>query len=265
MIGQHQARKRFGQNFLTDLSVIDRIINVIGPKPEHHLVEIGPGLGAITKPLLEACKQLDVVELDRDVIPKLERLCKESGELTVHSADALKFDFATLNQDARLLRIVGNLPYNISTPLLFRLLEQSSIIQDMHFMLQKEVVQRMAAGPGENNYGRLSVMLQYRCKVESIFEIGAEAFEPPPKVDSAFVRLVPYTKLPVVINDEQRFAELVRESFSQRRKTLRNNLRRLLSAEAITAAGVDPGVRPETLGLAEFAALSNALETQGTV
>ena len=187
----HQSRKRFGQHFLRDPVVIQRILNAIKARPEQHLLEIGPGLGAITLPVLEAAQRLEVVELDRDLIPRLQERCRGRGELRIHQADALTFDLSQLCLNGRRLRVLGNLPYNISTPLLFHLLEQANHISDMHFMLQREVVERMAAAPSETAYGRLSVMLQYRCRVEPLFCIGPEAFSPPPKVKSAFVRLLP--------------------------------------------------------------------------
>ena len=252
----HQPRKRFGQHFLHDPGVIGRIVAAIHPLPDETLVEIGPGQGAITLPLLEAAGKLTVVELDRDLIQPLQNRCRNAGELTVYNRDALRFDFCELAV-AGPLRVLGNLPYNISTPLLFHLLDQQRCIADMHFMLQKEVVERMAAGPGSGQYGRLSVMLQYRCQVDMLFSIGPGAFSPPPKVDSAFVRLQPYPAPPVTVEDEQVFATLVRQAFAQRRKTLRNTLRELLDAGEISAAGVDPSARAETLTLNEFAALAN--------
>ncbi len=252
----HQPRKRFGQHFLHDPGVIGRIVAAIHPLPDETLVEIGPGQGAITLPLLEAAGKLTVVELDRDLIQPLQNRCRSAGELTVYNRDALRFDFCELAA-AGPLRVLGNLPYNISTPLLFHLLDQQRCIADMHFMLQKEVVERMAAGPGSGQYGRLSVMLQYRCQVDMLFSIGPGAFSPPPKVDSAFVRLQPYPAPPVTVEDEQVFATLVRQAFAQRRKTLRNTLRELLDAGEISAAGVDPSARAETLTLNEFAALAN--------
>jgi 16S rRNA (adenine1518-N6/adenine1519-N6)-dimethyltransferase len=252
----HRPRKRFGQNFLHDPGIIGRIIAAINPQPGERLVEIGPGRGAITLPLLKAAGSLTVIELDRDLIGSLQELCRDAGELTLHNADALRFDFCSL-AGAGSLRVVGNLPYNISTPLLFHLLDQHRCIKDMHFMLQKEVVDRMAAQPGSGQYGRLSVMLQYRCQVTPLFVIGPGAFTPPPKVDSAFVRLEPYLQPPVTIDDEAVFAALVRQAFGQRRKTLRNTLRELLDADEIKAAGIDPGARAETLSLNAFAALAN--------
>ena len=254
----HRARKRFGQNFLHDPGVIQRIIQVIGPQPGEKLVEIGPGQGAITLPLLKACHQLHVVELDRDLIAPLAQQAAGVGELLIHQNDALRFDFSSL-ADGQRLRIVGNLPYNISTPLLFHLLSQSGSIQDMHFMLQKEVVDRMAASPGGSDYGRLSVMIQYHCQVQPLFRIGPGAFNPAPKVDSAFVRLTPWTTLPVTVDDYEQFKNLVRQAFSQRRKTLRNTLKTLLDENAIRAAGVDPGIRPENVTLEQYAALAGKL------
>jgi len=252
----HRPRKRFGQNFLHDPAVIGKIVQAINPRPGDRLVEIGPGQGAITLPLLTAAGRLQVVELDRDLLMPLADKCRGAGELLVHSADALTFDFCKLAAGEP-LRVVGNLPYNISTPLLFHLLDQHSCIRDMHFMLQKEVVQRMAAQPGGRDWGRLSVMLQYRCRVSALFTIGPGAFNPPPKVESAFVRLEPYDKPIVDVDDERQFSELVKQAFSQRRKTLRNTLRGLLDANEITAAGIDPSARAETLKLEEFAALAN--------
>ena len=252
----HRPRKRFGQHFLRDPSVLERIVAAIRPVPGDHLVEIGPGLGALTRPLLAAVGELDAVELDRDLLEPLRAHCADIGRLRLHHADALKFDFAALRGTGPRLRVVGNLPYNISTPLLFHLLDQASHLRDLHFMLQQDVVERMAAGPGEEAYGRLSVMLQYRCQVEPLFTVGPEAFRPPPKVRSAVVRLVPRETLPVAVRDERLFAEVVRRAFAQRRKTLRNALRGWLDIAQIEAAGVNPGARPETLDLAAFAALS---------
>ncbi|WP_428610320.1 16S rRNA (adenine(1518)-N(6)/adenine(1519)-N(6))-dimethyltransferase RsmA [Sedimenticola sp.] len=253
----HQAKKRFGQNFLHDPGVIQRIIAQINPKPDEHLVEIGPGQGAITRELLKRAGRLDAVELDRDLIHPLAVACADLGELNIYNSDALKFDFAQLAGDGRPLRLVGNLPYNISTPILFHLLQYADVIQDMHFMLQKEVVERMAAGPGSKTYGRLSVMMQAWCQVESLFEIGPGAFKPAPKVDSAIVRLIPYSEPPCRIDDATYFAQLVTSAFAQRRKTLRNSLGKLMDAELIGAAGIDPSLRAERLSLADFARLAN--------
>jgi 16S rRNA (adenine1518-N6/adenine1519-N6)-dimethyltransferase len=253
----HRARKRFGQNFLHDQNVIQRIINALRPKAGERIIEIGPGLGALTGPLIEAAGRLDVVEIDRDLVERLQQRYP-SDILQIHSGDALKFDFCALAGQDNKLRIIGNLPYNISTPLLFHLMNQLDCIQDIHCMLQKEVVERMAAQPGDSDYGRLSIMLQYHCEVVKLFNVSPGAFTPPPKVESAIARLTPHKIKPVLVDNEQRFAQLVNQAFSQRRKTLRNCLKNYLSAEQIEAAGVDPGARPETLSLEEFARLSNS-------
>lgn len=260
---KHRARKRFGQNFLTDDHVVARIVAAIHPQADDHLVEIGPGLGVLTQALLPHVAAMDAIELDRDIIPKLARQCRDRGQLTIHSADALKFDFATLAADGRKLRIVGNLPYNISTPLMFHLLAKRELIADMHFMLQKEVVDRLAATPGGKDYGRLSVMMQYHCRVEALFDVPPEAFTPAPKVTSAVVRLLPYHEAPVAVTDADLLDQVVTQAFSQRRKTLRNTLKPLLSAERMEQLGIDPGRRAETLSLAEFATLANAVASEG--
>jgi 16S rRNA (adenine1518-N6/adenine1519-N6)-dimethyltransferase len=225
------------------------------------VVEIGPGLGALTLPLLQALGQLDVVEIDRDLPQQLRAACADAGldpaALQIYQADALNFAFASLRRNKQKLRLVGNLPYNISTPLIFHLLAQAEHIHDMYFMLQNEVVERLAAPAGGAHYGRLSVMVQYRCQVEALFQIGPDAFSPPPKVNSAMVRLQPWRQPPVTVADEDGFAQIVSRAFSQRRKTLRNSLRGLVSDSVITAAGIDPSARPETLSLAGFAALSH--------
>ncbi len=258
----HRARKRFGQNFLHDTGVIQRIVQAVSPQPGQRVVEIGPGQGAITLPLLDACGKLDVVELDRDLIQPLADKASGHGELIIHQQDVLKFDFRTLAGNDQ-LRVVGNLPYNISTPLLFHLIDQSTAIQDMHFMLQKEVVDRMAAAPGNRDYGRLSVMIQYHCKVDPLFRVKPGAFTPAPKVDSAIVRLTPWQHPPVQVDDLASLALLVRAAFSQRRKTLRNTLKKLLPTESIEAANADPGARPETITLKQYAALANQLVRMG--
>ncbi len=262
---KHQPRKRFGQNFLHDPGVIRGIVAAIHPKPGERMAEIGPGLGALTAPLLEALSELDVVELDRDLIPHLEQQFANTGQLRIHNTDALKFDFCSLVGSEEKLRVVGNLPYNISTPLIFHLLEQSHCIHDMHFMLQKEVVDRLAAEPGNGDYGRLSVMVQYHCCVERLFTVPPGAFNPPPKVHSAIVRLTPYREKPVTVRSEVGLRRLVAQAFGQRRKTLRNNLKPLLDSAAIEAQGIDPGRRPETLSLREFAALADAVNERESV
>ncbi|MEW8042296.1 MAG: 16S rRNA (adenine(1518)-N(6)/adenine(1519)-N(6))-dimethyltransferase RsmA, partial [Candidatus Thiodiazotropha endolucinida] len=250
-------RKRFGQNFLHDPGIIQRIVQAIDPQPGDNLVEIGPGQGAITTELLSLIGRMQAIELDRDLVGPLAERCASLGELQIHNTDVLKFDFTQLAVAERPLRVVGNLPYNISTPLLFHLLDQADQIRDMHFMLQKEVVDRMAAKPGSKTYGRLTVMLQARAEVTSLFNIGPGAFNPPPKVESAFVRLLPLKQSPYQIDDWDRFSRLVSQAFSQRRKTLRNSLGKLLTADAITAAGIDPGNRAEQLSVAEFVNLAN--------
>ncbi|MDX1454896.1 MAG: 16S rRNA (adenine(1518)-N(6)/adenine(1519)-N(6))-dimethyltransferase RsmA [Gammaproteobacteria bacterium] len=255
----HRPRKRFGQHFLHDRNVIDRIVGVIGPQEDDRLVEIGPGLGALTEPLLKQAGKLHAVELDRDVIPHLEERCNSLGELVIHQSDALKFDFGQLAADiGSPLRLVGNLPYNVSTPLLFHFLKYRDVVSDMHFMLQKEVVDRMAAPPGSKTYGRLSVMLAADCDIESLFIIRPGAFNPPPKVDSAIVRLTVRTAPAFPLPDRALFARLVTQAFSQRRKTLRNTMKGMLTAEQIEACEVDPQARPETLSPAAFGRLAIA-------
>lgn len=254
----HRSRKRFGQHFLHDANAVQKMLTAIAPREADAIIEIGPGLGALTKPLLGAVDRLDVVELDRDLIPRLEQECGGLGILEIHNADALKFDFSALAKEPHSLRVVGNLPYNISTPLIFHLLDQARSIRDMHFMLQKEVVDRLAAHPGGKDYGRLSVMVQYRCSVESLFVVKPGAFSPPPKVDSAVVRLIPYSQLPYPAGDERLLARLVNQAFSMRRKTLRNTLRGLVSATQFQRAGIDPSLRPEALSVNQFVALADA-------
>lgn len=256
---QHRARKRFGQNFLHDAGVIHRILRSIHPRADDHLVEIGPGQGALTEGLLGGGAQLDVIELDLDLIPILTAKFGGNPRFRLNQGDALKFDFASLAGGERSLRVVGNLPYNISTPLIFHLLEHAALIRDMHFMLQKEVVERLAAEPGGGDWGRLSIMVQYHCRVEHLFNVGPGAFNPAPKVDSAIVRLVPHERLPHPARDPRLLERVVREAFNQRRKTLRNTLKGLLDLPAIEAAGVDPGLRPEQLDLAAFVRLADQL------
>jgi 16S rRNA (adenine1518-N6/adenine1519-N6)-dimethyltransferase len=251
----HQARKRFGQNFLHDQQVIQRIVKTIAPKPDDTLIEIGPGMGALTEHLIEACPRMKVIELDRDLVPGLRTRFFNYPDFEVIQSDALKVDFSVFGQQTR---IVGNLPYNISTPLIFHLLGFRRHLRDMTFMLQKEVVERMSAPPGSGDYGRLSVMVQYCAKVESLFLVGPGAFHPAPKVWSAIVRLNPYASLPFPARNEAHFATLVRQAFSQRRKTLRNVLKSLLSEAQISKLQIDPGLRPERLGIEEFVRLSDA-------
>ncbi len=251
-----QARKRFGQHFLHDRAVVARIVEAIAPVAGDRLVEIGPGHGALTVPLLGRTGRLEAIEIDRDVIPDLRRRCADLGDLVVHEADVLQVDFRALRGAGAALRVCGNLPYNISTPLLFHLLAAGDAVRDMHFMLQKEVVDRMAAAPGGKTYGRLTVMLAARCSVEKLFKVGAGAFQPPPRVESAVVRLVPFDVPPFDLPDPARFARVVAAAFSMRRKTLRNGLRGVVDEAGFAAAGVDPGRRAETLSPDEFAALA---------
>lgn len=256
---KHQARKRFGQNFLVDANMIHKIVAAISPKSGQNMVEIGPGLGALTEPVLAACGKLQVVELDRDLVPQLELKLAKIGELIIHQADALKFNFAKLCPNQEKLRIIGNLPYNISTPLLFHLLSFAPYIHDMHFMLQKEVVERLIATPGCKDYGRLSVMIQYYCEVEGLFIVPPQVFHPVPKVDSMIVRLMPHTTLPYIANDVVLFEKLVKQAFSQRRKTLANTLKPFFTKAELIALDIDPELRPENLAIAQYAHLSNSI------
>lgn len=256
--GGAYAKKRFGQHFLHDPRVIERILQALDPQPADRIVEIGPGRGALTAPLLKRVGRLTVVEIDRDVIAPLRAACGNAQGLDIQMGDALKFDFASLAADGGKIRLVGNLPYNISTPLLFHLLEQAHAVQDMLFMLQKEVVDRMAAGPGEEDYGRLSVALAARADVDWLFNVGPGAFTPPPQVDSAIVRLVPRAPKFEVL-DWAMFDRVVAAAFSQRRKQLGNSLRQLATADDFAAAQLDPELRAERLSAAEFARMANVL------
>ena len=253
----HRPRKRFGQHFLTDPGVIDSIVRSIAPSDSDTLVEIGPGLAAITTPLLALSGKLHVIELDRDLAANLRRRFANEAKLEIHEADALRFDYAELD-DA--LRIVGNLPYNISTPLLFHLLEFRERIVDMHFMLQKEVVERMAAGPGSKTYGRLGIMLGCYFDIEALFDVDRLAFDPPPDVTSAIVRLTPLPAGTYDIHDQKRLSQLVATAFSQRRKTVRNALRKVADQALLESVGIDPALRPEAISIAEYVRLANTLE-----
>jgi len=257
----HRPRKRFGQNFLESQGVIDRIVGAIAPARDDRIVEIGPGLGALTGPLMQRVDRLDVVELDRDLAVTLaERLGHPDG-LTIHSADALAFDFSRLAVDGP-IRVVGNLPYNISTPLLFHLLDQADAIHDMHFMLQKEVVDRICAAPGGKTWGRLGVMTQLRADVARLFTVPPGAFRPPPKVDSAIVRIVPRSLTVEERSQLPAMDLLVRAAFAQRRKTLRNTLKRYIDERDIEAVGIDPQRRAETLDLGELKRLAEAIPAE---
>ena len=253
----HRPRKRFGQHFLTDATTIGQIVAAIQPQDSDILVEVGPGQGAISEPLAKLAGEFHAIELDRDLAAVLRRQFASQANVTIHEGDVLKFDFPTIGTE---LRIVGNLPYNISTPLLFRLVEFRQAIHDMHFMLQKEVVDLMAAGPGSKTYGRLSIMLGCHFQIDALFDVDRQAFEPPPEVTSAVVRLAPLPEGTYVINDEERFSRIVAQAFSQRRKTIRNSLRNVADEALLESVGIDPGLRPEAISIADYVRLSNALE-----
>ena len=260
---KHQARKRFGQNFLVDRQIIDSIVRAVNPSADDNLIEIGPGMAAITEHLVARCPNMTVVELDRDLVDFLQRKFSAVQSLTIYSGDALKTDFSQFYRDGRPLRLVGNLPYNISTPLLFHLLQYRPLIKDMHFMLQKEVVDRLGASPGSKTYGRLSVMIQYYCRVLPLIPVPPGSFRPAPKVQSAVVRLKPYTDLPITALDEKLLSSIVNACFQQRRKTLRNCLRAILADDLDIleqlSKQLDLGRRPEQLNVAGFVELSNCI------
>ncbi len=251
---KHIPRKRFGQNFLTDQNVIHEIIRVIAPAAHDTMVEIGPGQGAMTASLLPHLPKLQVVELDRDLVAMLQKKFSPD-KLIIHAGDALQFDFSTLQPVQGKLRIVGNLPYNISSPLLFHLAQYAPLVEDQHFMLQKEVVQRMVAPPGGKDYGRLSVMLQWRYQMEMLFIVPPQAFDPPPKVDSAIVRMRPLAS-PLAC-EQIKLEQVVTQAFSQRRKVIRNSLGGLFTEQQLVTAGIDPQARPETIALEQYVALTH--------
>ena len=257
-MSKHIARKRFGQNFLIDQQVIADIVNAVAPKRDDCVVEIGPGLGALTAPLLQRLDHLHVVEIDRDIIARLRKQYSPD-KLTIHEGDALEFDFCALAAGGRQLHIVGNLPYNISTPLLFHLASFANSVYDMHFMLQKEVVERMVAEPGTADFGRLSVMLQYRFVMDWLLDVPPESFDPAPKVDSAVVRLIPRPAAELTVKDEAKFAALVTAAFAQRRKMLRNNLKDVLVDEDFARLGIAPTARAEQLSLDDYGRMANSL------
>ncbi|MGB4812085.1 MAG: 16S rRNA (adenine(1518)-N(6)/adenine(1519)-N(6))-dimethyltransferase RsmA [Methylophilaceae bacterium] len=258
---KHIAKKRFGQNFLTDQSIISNLVNAIAPQADDVMVEIGPGLGALTQPLLQHVNLLHVVEVDRDIIAWMQKFYP-AQKVIIHNADVLKFDF---NQLGERIRVVGNLPYNISSPILFKLLENTTQIIDMHFMLQKEVVERMVAAPSSAAYGRLSVMLQYHLQMEYLITVPPDAFEPAPKVESAFVRCVPHATLPFVANDEAQFAKVVLAAFGQRRKTLRNTLKGLLDDDGFTYLQINSQLRAENLSVENFVHIANFLSQKTSI
>ncbi|TXI74818.1 MAG: 16S rRNA (adenine(1518)-N(6)/adenine(1519)-N(6))-dimethyltransferase RsmA [Dechloromonas sp.] len=251
----HVARKRFGQNFLVDRGIVDAIVGAVRPQAGDQVVEIGPGLGALTEPLLAQVDHLHVVEIDRDLIARLKK--KHPPErLSVHEGDALAFDFATIGER---LKIVGNLPYNISTPLLFHLADYANCVVDMHFMLQKEVVERMVAEPGDADFGRLSVMLQYRFWMEWLIDVPPESFDPPPKVDSAVVRLIPKPASELQARNPDKLASVVLAAFAQRRKMLRNTLKGILDDAGFVALGINPTLRPEDVPVEDYVRIANYL------
>ncbi len=253
------AKKHLGQHFLHERGIINQIVQAVDPQPGDRLVEIGPGQGAITFPLLDRHGELTVIEFDRDLIFPLTEAARAHGTLEVIHRDVLAVDFTALTGGEGQIRLVGNLPYNLSSPILFHALEHAAAIRDMHFMLQKEVVDRMAAGPGSKVYGRLGVMLQAYCHVTALFDVPPGAFRPPPKVDSAVVRLVPRAPGTIGIVDADKFAAVVRDAFGQRRKTLRNALSKLCDGAAIEAAGIRPDARAEQIEVADFVRLANHL------
>ncbi len=266
---RHTARKRFGQNFLQDPGIISRIVEAIGPANNDHLVEIGPGQAALTTPVIAALgnnNRLNLIEIDRDLAAGLQQQFGADPRVSIHVGDALDIDFGELRQQAKTpLRVFGNLPYNISTPLIFHLLQHTqttnapAVIADMHFMLQREVVERMAATPGSKTYGRLSVMTQYYCQVEPLFDVPPECFSPKPKVMSAIVRLLPYAKAPVIADNPATLDQVVKAAFAQRRKTLRNGLKTMIDTAALHALDIDPGARAETLEISHFVTIANAI------
>ena len=258
----HQARKRFGQNFLHDQQVIDRIIREIAPENCDHLLEVGPGQGALTKQLAESGAKLDCVELDRDLAEHLRHQYRDYDNVHIHQHDILKFDLNDLKLSSKRVRIIGNLPYNISTPVLFHLLKYYEKIKDMSFMLQLEVVERMSANVGDKNYGRLSLMLQYFCQAEKLFDVPPQAFTPQPKVNSAIVRLTPHKVLPVTAKDTDCLKLVVRTAFNQRRKTLKNSLKTLISDSELGDLEIDMKLRPEKLTLTDYVKISDAISEQ---
>lgn len=258
----HTARKRFGQNFLNDAYIIDQIVSVINPKNGENLVEIGPGLAALTEPVCEIVDQLTVVELDRDLAARLRSHPFIASKLNIVESDALKYDFSELLKQDQPLRVFGNLPYNISTPLMFHLFSFADAIQDMHFMLQKEVVNRLAASPGNKNYGRLTVMAQYYSQIIPVLHVPPSAFNPPPKVDSAVVRIVPHKQKPVTVTNEKMLNQVCAMAFNQRRKTIRNSLKELLSEDEISELNIKPDLRAENLSLEQYAVLANYCDSK---
>ncbi len=256
----HRHKKRFGQHFLHDDNIIRKLLRAIRPQPGQSFLEIGPGQGALTLPLLEQCRELTAIELDRDLIESLQRRAETVGRLHLINADILQVDFSTLELPTP-WRVVGNLPYNISTPLMFHLLQWADRIEDMHFMLQKEVAERIIAVPGSKHYGRLSVMMQYHCETEYLFDVPPGCFTPPPKVDSAIIRLRPHEQPPFPVAELERLAGIVQSAFGQRRKTIANSLRDWIDRDTLQSLGIDPKARAENLSPGDYSRICNATET----
>ena len=253
---KHFAKKKFGQNFLKDISIIHAIIKSINPLPDDLLIEIGPGLGALTKPLLKKTNHLLSIEIDRDIVSWMKNEYSQKS-ITIFNEDVLNFNFHQFDQK---IRIVGNLPYNIATPILFKCIDNIKIIKDLHLMLQKEVVDRMIANPSSSEYGRLSVMLQYYFLMEYLIHVPKESFEPEPKVESSFVRLIPYEHYPCIANNLDQFKNIVKEAFSQRRKTIRNTLKSFINENDFEKIGINPQLRAENLSVSDFVKISNYLD-----
>ena len=257
------AKKRFGQHFLTDNNIIIQLINAIAPKAEDHIIEIGPGHGILTQAVLPHVKRLDAIEIDRDLVAELERVYHDKTNLTIHQQDVLKFDLKSVQENDERLRVIGNIPYNISTPLIFHVIKFATFIQDMHFMLQKEVAERLVASPGGKVYGRLSVMLQYHCEGLLLFPVGRDAFKPAPQVESAVVRLIPYRSLPYLAEDYSLFQRVVREAFSKRRKMIRNALKSILGDDEWQTLEIDPNLRAEEISVKKYVKISNLVYSNG--
>lgn len=257
-----KLRKRFGQHLLTDKTTIALIVQAFNPSKEEKICEIGPGLGAITIPILQKIDSMHAIEIDRDLAHILKQNCKPIGELNLHLTDILKFDLSEIADTKQPIRLIGNLPYNISTPLLFHLLKFRNVISDMHFMLQKEVIDRIAAPIGSSQYSRLSVMLQSYCKVEALFDIAPEMFSPPPKVVSSFIRLTPIDTYQDEIRNSNIFNKVVEMAFNQRRKTIKNSLANLATIDHLQLSNIDPKQRPQEISISQYIALANNLSIE---
>lgn len=261
----HFARKRFGQNFLNDPWIINSIVAAINPRPEQAIIEIGPGLAALTEPVADLLNHMSVIEIDRDLAARLAMNPKLKDKLTIYQQDVMTVDFSQLSRDlGQPLRVFGNLPYNISTPLMFHLFTYTGAISDMHFMLQKEVVNRLVAGPNSKAYGRLSVMAQYYCQIVPVLEVPPTAFKPAPKVDSAVVRLIPHATIANPVTNMRLFTRIVTEAFTQRRKTIRNSLGHLFTAEQLSALGFDLNLRAENISVEQYCQLANWLDANAS-